>query len=70
MFRRRGGDDDDNYSYFERSGLAAKVSADQTANNVLTEMFELDWRQRLLPLVGVMAIEKAEVTQKVVKLRH
>ena len=69
MFLRRD-DNDGRRSYYEQSGLAAKVSADQTANNVLTEMFEINWRQRLLPLVGIMAIEKAEVTRKVVTLRH
>lgn len=56
-------EDDTGVNEYARSGRAKAVSDDVLSNSLILEMLRLDWRVRLLPLVGIELIRKSAIKQ-------
>jgi len=49
---------------FLRTNQLKRITDDNTCRWIISEMLQLNWRRRLLPLTGVMMIEKFEVESR------
>lgn len=49
---------------FLKTNQLKRITDDNTCRWIISEMLQLDWRRRLLPLTGVMMIEKFEVESR------
>jgi len=48
---------------YDTEGRMANITTDEPAGHVLRRMLEFDWRQRIMPLVGVKTIENFDIVK-------